>query len=50
MRWQASAIPVCRCEGEGRIAGGVGSIVKWFPIKAYRPCPAAVKGNFRYTR
>lgn len=40
----------CRCDGEGRIAGGLGAVVKWFPIKAYRPCPAAAKGNFAYTR
>ncbi|KAL3163094.1 hypothetical protein ABBQ32_009511 [Trebouxia sp. C0010 RCD-2024] len=38
------------CDGQGRIAGGLGAVVGWFPIKAYRPCPAAVKGNFAYTR
>ncbi|DBA94809.1 hypothetical protein WJX77_004797 [Trebouxia sp. C0004] len=38
------------CDGQGRIAGGLGAVVGWFPIKAYRPCPAAVKGNISYIR
>lgn len=29
-----------RCDGSGRIAGGIGAVpgFQWWPIKAYRPC------------
>jgi hypothetical protein len=35
------------CDGSGRIAGGIGAVFTWIPIKAYRPCPnfVAKKGN-----
>jgi hypothetical protein len=35
------------CDGSGRIAGGIGAVFSWIPIKAYRPCPnfVAKKGN-----
>lgn len=30
-----------------RIEGGIGTILKWWPIKAYRPCPNFIdKGGF----
>jgi len=40
------------CNGEGRILGGLGSVpgFGWFPIKAYRPCPAFVEAGGRYKR
>ncbi|CAL5219470.1 g1305 [Coccomyxa viridis] len=38
------------CDQQGRVAGGVGALVGWFPIKAYRPCPAAAKAGVLYTR
>lgn len=40
------------CNGEGRILGGLGSVpgFGWFPIKAYRPCPAFVDAGGRYKR
>lgn len=31
------------CDGTGRIIGGIGAVLKWWPIKAYRPCPGYVK-------
>mmetsp|Transcript_11608 Transcript_11608/g.35474 ORF Transcript_11608/g.35474 Transcript_11608/m.35474 type:complete len:103 (-) Transcript_11608:218-526(-) len=37
------------CDGEGRIAGGIGAVLKWWPIKAYRPCPEYTK-NKKYKR
>lgn len=27
------------CDGSGRIIGGIGVFLDWWPIKAYRPCP-----------
>eukprot|EP00884_Botryococcus_braunii_P003861 jgi/Botrbrau1/13476/Bobra.0082s0073.1 len=40
------------CDGQGRIAGGLGAVLgfDWWPIKAYRPCPAASKKGLRYRR
>jgi hypothetical protein len=40
------------CNGEGRILGGLSSVpgFGWFPIKAYRPCPAFVEAGGRYKR
>ena len=40
------------CNGEGRILGGLGAVpgFGWFPIKAYRPCPAFVDAGGRYKR
>eukprot|EP00188_Purpureofilum_apyrenoidigerum_P002439 Plantae.Rhodophyta-Purpureofilum_apyrenoidigerum.ctg25137.p2 GENE.Plantae.Rhodophyta-Purpureofilum_apyrenoidigerum.ctg25137~~Plantae.Rhodophyta-Purpureofilum_apyrenoidigerum.ctg25137.p2 ORF type:complete len:102 (+),score=6.15 Plantae.Rhodophyta-Purpureofilum_apyrenoidigerum.ctg25137:284-589(+) len=37
------------CNGEGRIAGGIGAVLDWWPIKAYRPCPEYTK-NKTYRR
>lgn len=33
-----------------RIAGGVGALLPWLPIKAYRPCPAFVEAKYKYSR
>ena len=38
------------CNGQGRIAGGVGAVIDWWPIKAYRPCPAFEASGGKYTR
>ncbi|TYH97874.1 hypothetical protein ES332_A12G271100v1 [Gossypium tomentosum] len=40
------------CNGEGRIQGGIATVpgFGWWPIKAYRPCPAFVASGGRYTR
>lgn len=38
------------CDQQGRVAGGLGAVAAWFPIKAYRPCPAAAKAGVLYTR
>ncbi|CAK9206001.1 unnamed protein product [Sphagnum troendelagicum] len=40
------------CNGEGRIKGGLGAVpgFGWFPIKAYRPCPAFVEAGGKYRR
>jgi len=37
---------------EGRIAGGIGAVpgFGWWPIKAYRPCPALEASGRGYTR
>ena len=33
-----------------RIAGGIGAVLPWIPIKAYRPCPNFIESGGRYTR
>ena len=38
------------CDGSGRIAGGLGAVVTWLPIKAYRPCPNFVDRGGNYQR
>ncbi|XP_055821714.1 uncharacterized protein LOC129890182 isoform X2 [Solanum dulcamara] len=40
------------CNGEGRIQGGIATVpgFGWWPIKAYRPCPAFVACGGRYKR
>ncbi|CAN0063320.1 unnamed protein product [Ectocarpus sp. 8 AP-2014] len=39
------------CDGTGsRISGGVGALVPWLPIKAYRPCPSFTEAKYKYTR
>lgn len=42
--------PVSGCDGEGRIIGGLGAFVQWWPIKAYRPCPDFLKTKKTYQR
>ena len=36
------------CDGKGRIKGGMGALVDWWPIKVYRPCPAAAEAGRVY--
>ncbi|XP_010441389.1 PREDICTED: uncharacterized protein LOC104724577 isoform X1 [Camelina sativa] len=40
------------CNGDGRIQGGIATFpgFGWWPIKAYRPCPAFVESGGRYRR
>ncbi|EOA18411.1 hypothetical protein CARUB_v10006954mg [Capsella rubella] len=40
------------CNGDGRIQGGIATVpgFGWWPIKAYRPCPAFVESGGRYRR
>jgi hypothetical protein len=38
------------CDGTGRIIGGLGAVVDWWPIKAYRPCPELGKAQRQYKR
>jgi hypothetical protein len=40
------------CDGSGRIIGGIGAVpgFKWWPIKAYRPCPKATAAGIQYVR
>lgn len=40
------------CDGEGRILGGLGAVpgFGWWPIKAYRPCPALSQAGIEYIR
>ncbi len=42
----------CRCDQEGRIVGGLGSVpgFGWWPIKAYRPCPGLDQAGMEYVR
>lgn len=42
--------PIAACDGSGRIIGGLGAVVKWWPIKAYRPCGELVKAKKTYRR
>ncbi|KAJ7536724.1 hypothetical protein O6H91_12G079700 [Diphasiastrum complanatum] len=40
------------CDGSGRIQGGIGVVpgFTWWPIKAYRPCPAFLEAGGKYKR
>jgi hypothetical protein len=38
------------CDGSGRIAGGLGAVLPWLPVKAYRPCPNFVSRGGTYQR
>jgi hypothetical protein len=38
------------CDGSGRILGGLGAVLPWLPIKAYRPCPNLVERGGNYSR
>jgi len=38
------------CDGSGRIAGGLGAVLPWLPIKAYRPCPNFIDRGGDYQR
>mmetsp|Transcript_9161 Transcript_9161/g.19023 ORF Transcript_9161/g.19023 Transcript_9161/m.19023 type:complete len:140 (-) Transcript_9161:784-1203(-) len=43
--------PDCdQCDGSGRILGGLGAVLPWVPIKAYRPCPNFIENGGRYQR
>ncbi|GAB0493956.1 hypothetical protein MMPV_005244 [Pyropia vietnamensis] len=38
------------CDGTGRVTGGLGAVLPFWPIKAYRPCPNFVAVGGKYTR
>lgn len=38
------------CDGNGRVIGGLGAVVGWWPIKAYRPCGDFLKAKKTYRR
>eukprot|EP00980_Cylindrotheca_fusiformis_P012726 scaffold3108_cov152-Cylindrotheca_fusiformis.AAC.17 len=38
------------CDGSGRIVGGLGAVLPWLPVKAYRPCPNLVERGGSYSR
>lgn len=38
------------CDGSGRILGGIGVLLPWWPIKAYRPCPNFIARGGQYQR
>ena len=42
--------PPLRCDGTGRVVGGVGAVLPWWPVKAYRPCPKLGEAGLQYTR
>lgn len=43
--------PNCdKCDGSGRILGGIPLILPWWPIKPYRPCPNFINNGGTYTR
>ena len=47
----AKKCPDCDlCDGSGRILGGIGTVLEWWPIKAYRPCPNLIERGGRYDR
>jgi hypothetical protein len=33
-----------------RIIGGIGQVLDWWPIKAYRPCPNFINNGGQYTK
>ena len=33
-----------------RIAGGLGAVLPWLPVKAYRPCPNFINNGGYYER
>lgn len=43
--------PDCdKCDGSGRILGGIPLILPWWPIKPYRPCPNFIANGGQYSR
>ena len=38
------------CEGNGKIQGGIGVYLSWWPIKVFRPCPAYMAAGYNYRR
>mmetsp|Transcript_9525 Transcript_9525/g.14020 ORF Transcript_9525/g.14020 Transcript_9525/m.14020 type:complete len:129 (-) Transcript_9525:309-695(-) len=43
--------PNCdKCDGSGRILGGIPLVLPWWPIKPYRPCPNFIANGGQYSR
>jgi hypothetical protein len=38
------------CQGNGKIQGGIGVFLSWWPIKVFRPCPAFSEAGYSYKR
>ena len=52
MRHGGALTPTHRCDGEGRVVGGMGALpgFGWWPIKAYKPCSALYEAGLEYER
>jgi hypothetical protein len=38
------------CAGDGKIQGGIATVLPWWPIKVFRPCPAYLEAGYVYRR
>jgi hypothetical protein len=38
------------CDGTGKIQGGIGTVLTWWPIKVFRPCPSYLAAGYQYRR
>ena len=45
-----AAVDDMLCDGTGRKIGGLGAVLPWLPVKAYRPCPNLVESGGMYQR
>jgi len=43
-------VSTLRSRSTKRILGGIGVVLEWWPIKAYRPCPNLVERGGEYVR
>ena len=39
-----------RCDGTGKIAGGLGAVLPFIPVAAYRPCPDFIEAGGVYKK
>lgn len=38
------------CSGDGKIQGGIATVLPWWPIKVFRPCPSYLEAGYVYRR
>ena len=38
------------CDGDGKIQGGIATVLPWWPIKVFRPCPSYQAAGYVYKR
>ena len=38
------------CDGTGKIQGGIATVLPWWPIKVFRPCPSYLEAGYQYRR
>ena len=38
------------CDGSGKVQGGIATVLPWWPIKVFRPCPAYLEAGYVYRR